>query len=980
MGQPTDGDARGADGVGGADGERPKASDGAVDTSSHATERHPLRPSAPPPQRRGLFANGDLIADRYEVLRFIARGGIGEVYEVRDRQLGERLALKMLQARESLDEVARERFRREIQLARRVTHPNVCRLYDAGLHGEGDDTQPFCTMELLAGDTLHEHIEKHGPMSEEESLPMLRQMARGLEAAHAKGIIHRDFKSNNVMLVPVDERDSRADADGPWRVVLTDFGLARPETDDDPTLFRTDHSGGVTGTLAFMAPEQLREEAPTLRADLYALGVVLFHMLTGELPFTGSTPINAMVRRLQEPAPSPRERVPNLDRRWEAAVLRLLERAPEDRFDHAWEVVEAVAGDRATTVPSKQRGRRRLALQLAVGAAAVAFAALFWPHRGPLPLVADDPVQLTSEPGLEIDPVISPDGETVAFVSDASGTFELWLKPFPSGEATQLTTDGQRNMQPSWSPDGRHLAYVSQERRGLYVMSLGGGAPRQISTFGSRPAYSPDGRQVVFQSEARKDVSERTLAAMPPSTLWLVEVDPGTGQATGEPRQLTEAGEPTGGHGEPSWSPDGQQLAFSAGNRRRSQIWTLDLETGTHAPLISEARININPLFTPDGYSVIYVGISSQGRQSASYAVWRQPLDRSGAAVGEPQRLTQLGIATIRQLTLAPEGDALVYSALSTVSSLQSLDLDADGRGLGPSRVFTERGQRSSRPAFSPDGQWIAFDRWSKGTNLDLWLRGPLPAAPPDGGESAEPPPPPEERQLTVDAEWDSQAVWLSEGQGLTYFSEREGRRGLWQMFFDAGPETPEARIEFLDAIDIDADWARLSPDASRIAYHSSRESAGLDVWIRDLESGTDTRLTSDPELAGFPIWSPDGTSLAIEIRREGSTHIALLSLLRDADGDYVDLEPLQLTAEEGESWPYSFSPSGDRIAFAGQRDGIWNLYWVRLGDRRIERLTDETSLDGYVRYPAWSPRGDHVLFERTRTVGDLWRVDLRPE
>ncbi|MEO1367503.1 MAG: hypothetical protein AAFX50_10035, partial [Acidobacteriota bacterium] len=96
-------------------------------------------------------------------------------------------------------------------------------------------------------------------------------------------------------------------------------------------------------------------------------------------------------------------------------------------------------------------------------------------------------------------------------------------------------------------------------------------------------------------------------------------------------------------------------------------------------------------------------------------------------------------------------------------------------------------------------------------------------------------------------------------------------------------------------------------------------------------------------------------------------------------DGDYADLEPRQLTSEEGESWPYSFSPSGDRIAFAGRRDGLWNLYWVRLGDRAVEQLTAETSLDGYVRYPLWSPHDDHVLYERTRTVGDLWRVDLRP-
>lgn len=975
MGQPGDAGpggagARGAAGSGdrsrAGQPQKPRPGDGRAPSGGREHETvSGQRPPAAPAPRRGLFVEGELIAERYEVLRFIARGGSGEVYEVLDRQLGERLALKMLQAHESLDEIARERFRREIQLARRVTHPNVCRLYDAGLHGDGAESQPFCTMELLAGETLHDHIDRHGAMAEQEALPILRQMVRGLEAAHAQGIIHRDFKSNNVMLVPVGA-EGRPQGDGPWRVVLTDFGLARPEADDDPTLFRTDHSGGVVGTLTFMAPEQMQDVAPTMAADLYALGVVLFHMLTGDLPFGPSMPISSMVRRLQEPATSPRELMPSLDPRWEAAILRLLERAPEDRFGTAGDVVRAIEGDRATQVPSKQRRVRRMAGWALAAAGLIGAAVLLWPAKGPAPLVADDPIQLTSEPGLEIDPAFSPDGASIAYVSDATGDFEIWLKPFPgAGEPRQLTGDGQRNMQPSWSPDGRHLVYVSQERRGLYVLPLGGGPGRQISTFGSRPAFSPDGRAVAFQSEERKDVSERTLAAMPPSTLWLVEVDPGSSHG---PRQLTQPGDPTGGHGEPSWSPDGKRLAFSSGNRRRSQIWTLDLESGALTSLLSEARININPLFTPDGRSLLYVGISSQGRQSASYAVWRQPLDRSGDAAGEPERLTHLGIATIRQLAMAPQGDALVYTALSTVSSLRRLGLDSQGRRLGESTLFTERGQRSSRPAFSPDGKWVAFDRWSKGTNLDLWLRGPL------GAEQ------PQERQLTVDPEWDSQAVWLPDGSGLTYFSERQGRRGLWRLRFDGDPLTAAPAIDFLADIGADADWARLSPDASRIAYHSSRDSIGLDVWIRHLESGVDTRLTHDPELAGFPIWSPDGTALAIEIRRQGSTHIALLSLLADESGELVDPQPVQLTFEEGESWPYSFSPAGDKIAFAGRRDGLWDLYWVALADRQVHRLTDEQSLDGYVRYPAWSPAGDHLLYERTRTVGDLWRVDLRPE
>ncbi|MCG8457047.1 MAG: hypothetical protein MI919_12260, partial [Holophagales bacterium] len=588
---------------------------------------------------------------------------------------------------------------------------------------------------------------------------------------------------------------------------------------------------------------------------------------------------------------------------------------------------------------------------------------------------ADDPVQLTTDPGLEIDPAFSSDGHHLVYASNRGGGFELYARPWlAGGQERQITDDGRRNVQPTLSSDGAWLAYVSQGPGGIWLMPASGGAPRRVTDFGSHPTFTPDGRALIFQEDARKEISERTLPAMPPSTLWRVGLTSGD-----EPERITRAGEPVGGHGEPAISPDGRFVAFSSGNRRRSQVWILELATGEVRPLLSEARINANPLFSSDGESLLYLGISSSGRQSAAYAVWHQALDpQSGEAEGRPERVLRLGLATLRQIALSPSNDRLVYAALSTVSELRALRLDADDRPLPPSRTLARRGQRNSRPSFSPGGDRLAFDRWQMGTNLDIWTAD-LPAQwlSPPAGDGLVAAGPLGERRITFDPEWDSQSTWTADGDSLAYFSEREGRRGLWTVDLETG------QSRFLADIGRDADWARLSPDGERIAYHSSQDSASLDVWIHHLPSGSSRRLTRDPHLAGFPVWSPDGRSLAVEIRRDGSTHLAVLELEAGTaaaeNTSSAAAVPEQITFEAGESWPYSWSPDGRRVAFAGRRDGVWNLYWVDRSSREVIAITDRNDLDGYLRYPSWSPRGNLVAYEQATTVGDLWWVKLEP-
>jgi tetratricopeptide (TPR) repeat protein/tRNA A-37 threonylcarbamoyl transferase component Bud32 len=283
----------------------------------------------PPVDEAGpRFSAGAILSERFRVVRFIAAGGMGDVYEVEDIALHERLALKTIRPHLVGNQVALARFKREIQFAKRVTHPNVCRIHDLGTHLDGGSDVVFLTMQLLKGQTLSERLRASGRMDTEAALPLVVQMAEGLSAAHEAGIIHRDFKTSNVILTQA--------ATG-TKAVITDFGLARPTAIDDGASL-TD-SGKMVGTPAFMAPEQVTQGELTSATDVYALGLVMYEVITGRRPFPGNTPLESAVKRLTESPPPPSAIVPGLNPRWETAILRCLEREPARRYQNPREIV-----------------------------------------------------------------------------------------------------------------------------------------------------------------------------------------------------------------------------------------------------------------------------------------------------------------------------------------------------------------------------------------------------------------------------------------------------------------------------------------------------------------------------------------------------------------------------------------------------------------------------------------------------------------
>jgi serine/threonine protein kinase len=324
---------------------------------------------APPLLGALTFKPGQIVAGRYRIVRFIAHGGMGEVYEAEDTVLRVRVAVKTVSVAASDDGRALDRLRREVRIARQVTHPNVCRVYDLESGADG----VFVTMELLEGETLGARIRRAGALPAAEVAALLPEIVSALAAAHGAGVVHRDFKSDNIMLcAPSRGAHSR-------RIAVMDFGLARPATPDPALATASNDDRRLAGSVAYMAPEQVTGAGPIgPPVDIYALGVVLFEALTGHVPFIAANATETATMRLTRSAPRLDAIAPQLPSlaAWEPIVGRCLARDRRQRFARADEVVAALATAQSAGAP-----RRRTAAAVAVAVAVLVSFAWWWLGR-----------------------------------------------------------------------------------------------------------------------------------------------------------------------------------------------------------------------------------------------------------------------------------------------------------------------------------------------------------------------------------------------------------------------------------------------------------------------------------------------------------------------------------------------------------------------------------------------------------------------
>jgi beta-lactam-binding protein with PASTA domain/predicted Ser/Thr protein kinase len=267
-----------------------------------------------------------LFDGRYRILRKLGSGGMANVYLAEDEELGRRVAIKILNDRHASDESFVERFRREAKNAAGLSHPNIVSVYD---RGEAEGTY-YIAMEYLEGRSLKDRIVSEGPLPISAAIEVTRQILRAVGFAHARGIVHRDIKPHNVLLAQDGPGDNE-------RFKVTDFGISRT------TASQMTEAGSIVGTAQYLSPEQARGAAVDQRSDIYSVGIVLYELLTGRLPFTGDTPLEIAMKHLSEIPKPPSEIRPDIPADLDMVVLRALAKDPADRYESAQEMERELA-------------------------------------------------------------------------------------------------------------------------------------------------------------------------------------------------------------------------------------------------------------------------------------------------------------------------------------------------------------------------------------------------------------------------------------------------------------------------------------------------------------------------------------------------------------------------------------------------------------------------------------------------------------
>jgi dipeptidyl aminopeptidase/acylaminoacyl peptidase len=654
----------------GADRDARPADPGLADThKDHASE-------APPPQDVPPW-----LGSRYQVRRVLGRGGMGKVYLAVDLALRCQVALKQV----TTSQTGSAALRDEVLLAQKVTHANVCRTYDL----EEIDGHWLVKMEYVAGETLAARL-RRGALPVAEVVRVARGICAGLAAAHAQGVVHSDLKPANIM---IEERTGR--------VVLMDFGLAHVPADGG---LGTDV---LVGTPDYMAPEQALGLTLDARADLYALGCVLYEMLTGARVFPSSSMDQALQAHVQKPVPALPPRVPAALRR---LVARLLEKEPARRPISADSVAGALA----------RLGRaRRLALLAAAAAAGLVAALAFWPAR-------EWQAQIRDLPAYDEDsdaPVFSPDGTHFAYRTNREGTSRLFVEALNGGGARAVTPSGFAAYRPRWTHDGKALLFVNGPKTRVHRVALAGGEPETVAedagwaddcagrlviayhtspSCGECPRLAlrePDGgERDLVRFGAHEDVQyvrcdragRRLLYSLtdlptPANSsrfdLWLLELDGGAA------RRLT--GDHAGNVG--AFTPDGLSVVYSSARSGQAHLWALHLD-GTGAPLqlTAGAGFQLSPDVSPDGRLVLYDVDSSYN------GLFAQPLG-GGARQKLSARVQQLV-----NLRPTPDGRAIIAGAIPPSLRAQIVSIPLDG-GTQTTLVDGET------PALTVDGAEVVF-------------------------------------------------------------------------------------------------------------------------------------------------------------------------------------------------------------------------------------------------------------------------------
>jgi len=879
----------------------------------------------------------------YRILSRLGSGGMGEVYLAEDPRLGRKVALKVLPAGFAADEEAKRRFLHEARAASNLNHPNIVTIYDIGAAAGRD----FIAMEYIEGESLRASLAAGRPELK-RALEWIAQAASALAAAHDAALVHRDIKPENLMV-------NRA-----GQIKVLDFGLAKligkhPPGDDAATLTdgRT-RPGALVGTAAYMSPEQAEGRPLDSRTDIFSLGLVLYEAVTGRRAFQGKTALDtlhAIVHNQPRPAA---ELNPGLPAEASDILDKALAKDPLERYRHAGDfeldlrrlkrVIEA--GPKAEPAPAPRPASRRwlapVAMVLVVAAAFAGWwlARLRTPPPPANPLAGTTLSPLTTDPGLETDPTFSPDGETIAYSSDRTGNFEIFLKQISGGPDINLTNNPADDIQPAFSPDGRQIAFVSsrsgspdilyygpftpQMGGGIWVMSALGGPARRIVEAGNFPSWSPDGSHILYESgswfrsniykvPASGGAPQQIPVQLPQRRQWLLW---------------------------PSYSPNGRWIVFE---QTGFDIHVAPAEGGQSRVLMKGRR----PVWSAEGSAILY-SASEPGR---NYSLWRAPFSSAtGNLSGPPAPLT-IGRGRDALGAVSRDGKRAAFAAMEETFNIEIMPFDAEaGKPLGSPQPITSGNQVVSFMDFSPDGRSVVFDS-RRGVDESIWRWDPG-AAP---------------IALTSDRSFrDGGPQWSPDGRLIAFrrtaAGQAPGGAGIWVMSADGA--NPRRLLEQSRNA-----FSRWLPNGRGIVLLSDDQQ----LTLLDLETNTSRAVTNEPHVMPVLTITPDGKLVIYQSTQSGNVDLRAVPI-EGGPSRVVVATPHQ------DYHPF-VSPSGRWLYFHLDHKNLWRVPGPAQDFRPAapQKITDFPESGLFLEDLQIPDNGRRLMFARGRIAGDIWLLTLAP-
>jgi Tol biopolymer transport system component len=867
---------------------------------------------------------GDIVS-HYRIEKRLGSGGMGIVYLAEDLSLHRRVALKFLPPHLSADDSALSRFRREAVAASSLEHPSICTIYEIG---HADETGAvFIAMAYYEGQTLREFMNSRS-VPVDLATSIVRQAADGLAAAHAKGVIHRDVKPENILIT-----DS-------GRVVLLDFGVAKLSGCNPLTV-----EGTSPGTIGYMAPEQARGDAVDASTDQWALGVVLFEMLAGSPPFRGDYEQAVIYSILNEDPIG----LVEVDERIQRVVSRALSKDKAQRYGTITEFAEALGRamggtDGVDSDAAKPPSRAKTILILAAMFSLLA-TGIVWRVYGPGRPDAEATIsqigastatfsQVTFASELEEFPAFSPDATRILFSREEDGYRHIFVRDLATGSENRYTSDSRDDIQAAWSPDGSSIVFVRANSASgkiepgdifgtysggdIWKLDVPSGRARRIIEEGFNPSFSADGKSIVFDA-AWASSSQR---------LWMVDSE---GR---NPQQITSDASEDIDHVRPRLSADGKRVVFQSQRRTKVDIEVIDLESRETISITDDAYQNVNPVFVA-GVN----GIAFSSDRSGGMNIWFVPLTDLGAPASEPLQIST-GAGSDVEISASPSTSQLVYSVLGINADLWKLPLDPrTGYARGAPEEVIASTREDSRGSWSAGDSLIAFNSDRTG-EMNIWLYRVS-----DGFT----------RQLTSGRGGDYQPFWSPDNASIVFFSAREGSPDIWTVDVATGEL---AQLTDSPSVEVNPCY---SPDGAHIAFLSDR-GGRREVWLMNQDGSDQRPLTSSGAEGHFLRWMPDGERIvftadgfAKTVRLHGS-------------------EP-EILVDVAGGWHLSFSPSHSLIADVVGHKVVWIS--PTEGSEPFVAFGSE-DLDVRIDYPVWSTDGQWLLFDRVKPQGgDIWIVDL---